>query len=426
MRSTLFYIPPELFDVPLFGVGWVLGVWTLVGVALLWCLVRMQGWNRDTASYVPFLLVVAGAIVFLLPNMVEVDPSGKPLGIPVRGFGVMLMLATIAGVGLGVYRARQMGLDPEVMYSLAFCMFLAGIVGARLFYVVQNWQEEFQQPTIAATLGALLNVTKGGLVVFGSVLAALPVGIWFLRKRGLPVLAIADVIAPSMVVGQAIGRIGCFLNGCCFGGVCLTAPYAMTFPAESPPYVQHEAAGWRSGVWLEVAQERVRVAYIAPQSAAANKGLKPNDIPLTINGASFRSLAEARQLLAAGKGIYEIETADGRVHRWTAPEPPARSVPIHPTQLYAAVDAALLALVLWFYYPYRRRDGEVFALLVTLHPISRFVLETIRSDEPGQFGTEWTISQWLSVAILAGACLLWWYIERQPRGSALPLAGARS
>ena len=68
-----------------------------------------------------------------------------------------------------------------------------------------------------------------------------------------------------------------------------------------------------------------------------------------------------------------------------------------PTQLYAAIDAGLLALVLWFYYPFRRRDGEVFALLITLHPISRFFLEMIRSDEPGQFGTGLTISQWLSL-----------------------------
>jgi phosphatidylglycerol:prolipoprotein diacylglycerol transferase len=57
----------------------------------------------------------------------------------------------------------------------------------------------------------------------------------------------------------------------------------------------------------------------------------------------------------------------------------------------------------------------VFALLITLHPISRFVLEAIRDDEPGQFGTGLTISQLLSLAILAMACVLWWYIERQPR-----------
>jgi phosphatidylglycerol:prolipoprotein diacylglycerol transferase len=57
-----------------------------------------------------------------------------------------------------------------------------------------------------------------------------------------------------------------------------------------------------------------------------------------------------------------------------------------------------------------------------VHPISRFLLEMIRSDEPGQFGTAFTISQWFSIGFLAVAAILWWYIERQPRGSVLPLA----
>ena len=113
-------------------------------------------------------------------------------------------------------------------------------------------------------------------------------------------------------------------------------------------------------------------------------------------------------------------TSDGESHRWRADAPPARSAPIHPAQLYAAIDAGLLALVLWNFFPYRRRDGEVFALMLTIHPISRFLLEMVRSDEPGQFGTQLTISQWLSIAFLAAAAVLWWYIERQPRGSVLP------
>jgi len=79
-----------------------------------------------------------------------------------------------------------------------------------------------------------------------------------------------------------------------------------------------------------------------------------------------------------------------------------------------------LAAFLWLYFPFRLRDGEVFALLLTLHPISRFLLELIRDDEPGQFGTALTISQWLSLVMLLVATGLWWYLLRQPRGRALP------
>jgi phosphatidylglycerol:prolipoprotein diacylglycerol transferase len=88
---------------------------------------------------------------------------------------------------------------------------------------------------------------------------------------------------------------------------------------------------------------------------------------------------------------------------------------VHPTQLYSAIDAGLLALVLWLAWPFRRRDGEIFALLITLHPLSRILLEVIRSDEQGFWGTPLTISQWLSLGILAAAAVLWGYIERQPR-----------
>jgi phosphatidylglycerol:prolipoprotein diacylglycerol transferase len=426
VRSTLFLIPAELFGVPVFGLGWLLAVWLLASLTILALLVRRQGWNRETAGYVPFLLIVAAVIAFVMPMIVERDATGQPLGIPIRGFGVMFMVATVAGVGLAAYRAWQMGINPEVMYSLAFTMFVAGLIGARLFYVAQNWTE-FDKPTTGETIRALLNFTSGGLVVYGSVIAGLPAGIWFLRRRGMPILPMADIIAPSMMVGQAIGRLGCFLNGCCYGGVCLTAPWAMTFPGPaptpphhaSPPYQQHVQSGWHSGVWLGEQEGEVRVAYVAPGSPPVQAGVRAGQLPVRINGAAFESLAQARGLLLEGRGSYEIETADGSVHRWTIRGGPARSVPIHPTQIYSAIDAALLGLVLWFYFPFRRRDGEVFAILITAHPISRFVLEVIRNDEPGQFGTALTISQWLGLGILAVACVLWLYIERQPRlGSA--------
>jgi phosphatidylglycerol:prolipoprotein diacylglycerol transferase len=416
LRSTLFYIPAELLGLPVFGIGWLLGLWIVTCVLGAVWLLRKPGGSREIAAYAPFALIVAAVIAFLLPNIVQIGPDGQPLGVPVRGFGVMLMLATVAAVGLAAYRAWQVGIDPEAIYSLAFTMFIAGILGARLFYIIQYWHHFFVfnsagQLDLATTVKAIFNVTEGGLVVYGSVLAGVPAGIWYCVKRGLPILAVGDIIAPSMVVGLAIGRIGCFLNGCCFGGVCPDAAYGLTFPAGSPPYIQQEESGWRSGIWLAEHDGRIVVEFLAPASAAATSGLKIGDEIAGINGAKVTTVAEARERLAAADRAIEIETASGDVIRLLNTQPPARSVPIHATQLYAAIDAALLAAVLWLFYPFRRKDGEVFALLVTIHPISRFLLEMIRSDEPGQFGTEFTISQWLSLGILAAAAVLWWYIE---------------
>jgi phosphatidylglycerol:prolipoprotein diacylglycerol transferase len=343
----------------------------------------------------------------------------------------MFMLATVVGVGLAAYRARQMGIDPDVIYSLSFWMVIAGLVGARLFFVVQYW-EEFEKPTVPETIRSLLNFTKGGLVVYGSVIAGLPVGYWYLRKRGLPILALGDIVAPSMVVGLALGRIGCFLNGCCFGGECVPPDWkAMTFPLNSPPYKHQVASGWNSGVWLVGKDGKVVVDWVAPGGPAEASGVQAGEVVTSINGAAVQSLEEAQELLAPPADAppnsppklprsFVLETAAGATYFWTVRALPPRSVPVHPAQLYAAIDAALFALVLWFFYPFRRRDGEVFALLITIHPLSRFLLEMIRSDEPGRFGTDLTIAQWMSIAIVVCGVGLWIYLERQPRGSSLP------
>jgi phosphatidylglycerol:prolipoprotein diacylglycerol transferase len=105
---------------------------------------------------------------------------------------------------------------------------------------------------------------------------------------------------------------------------------------------------------------------------------------------------------------------------WTTGRLPTRSLPIHPTQIYSTVTALLIFFFLWFYYPFRTRDGEVFAWMILIYPVARFLEEAIRIDEPAQFGTGLSISQLISVAILIAAVALWTYLVRRPSGSVLP------
>jgi phosphatidylglycerol:prolipoprotein diacylglycerol transferase len=426
LRSTLFLIPAEFLGLPVFGFGWLLIVWVVLAIAVSVWLLRRPGGRQEIFGYLPLFVIVGAVIAFLLPNIVEYTPDHKPIGLPVRGYGVMLMIAIVVAVGLAAYRAWQVGIDPEIIYSLAFTTIVAGVLGARLFFIVE-YRDQFLLYNnghfdLVASLQAMANFVKGGLVVYGGLIVGVSAGIWFCLRHKLPMLAMGDIAAASMVLGMAIGRLGCFLNGCCYGGICLTHDYAVAFPAGSPPYLQQEEQGWHSGLWLGEQDGRVIAEYVSPDAGAAAAGLMRADRIVSINGAAVTSLDEAREKLAAGRSFYEVTTADGRVLRWSAGKGPPRSVPVHPTQVYSAIDAALLALVLWFYFPYRRHDGEVFALMITLHPISRFFLEMIRSDEPGQFGTVLTISQWLSIAILIVAVGFWILVERRPRGSALPLA----
>ena len=102
-----------------------------------------------------------------------------------------------------------------------------------------------------------------------------------------------------------------------------------------------------------------------------------------------------------------------------ATNPPA-SLPVHPAQLYSAITAALIGWLLWSYYPFRRRDGQVVALMLMLYPISRFLEEIIRTDEPAVFGTGLSISQNISLAVFVAGIGLWFYLSKQPASIAWP------
>jgi phosphatidylglycerol:prolipoprotein diacylglycerol transferase len=353
----------------------------------------------------------------------------------------MMLIAIVTGVGLAGYRAQRMGLDPELIFSLAFAMCVFGVLGARLFYVIQKW-EEFRGPDWTSTLIKIVNFTEGGLVVFGSVIGALAALIVFCRLRKLPVLAIADLVAPSMVIGLAIGRIGCLLNGCCYGGYCEIPQLALTFPPEAPVYQDQLMHGELFGVRLVAkpgaihkkseVDTHIEVAWVAPGSAAEQAGVNAGTVVSMVNGYQVDGRADLALLGQELPRHLRENDARGRVTEMTLTTPeqqnftwklaalPARSLPVHPTQIYSAIDAFLLFLVLWFYYPFRRHDGEVVALMLGLHAISRFVLELIRTDEGEVLGTPFSISQLVGFLFLVIAIGLFAFIERGPKRTALP------
>ena len=112
---------------------------------------------------------------------------------------------------------------------------VCGVVGARLFYVIEYWDESFAGRSLRDTLLEIANIPEGGLVIYGGLIGAAVGFVIFVRKHRLPLLAMADLIAPSMAIGLAFGRIGCFLNGCCYGGQ-TDLPWHVTFPEFSSRY----------------------------------------------------------------------------------------------------------------------------------------------------------------------------------------------
>src|SRR3972149_11962323 len=119
----------------------------------------------------------------------------------------MVLAGAAAGGGMATYRAQRAGLDREVIWSLAFWLFIGGMIGARLFYVVQYWSERFRTGSVRETVLRILNFPEGGLVIYGALFGGVVAVLVFIRKHRLPALATFDLIAPRLAGGLAPGRV---------------------------------------------------------------------------------------------------------------------------------------------------------------------------------------------------------------------------
>jgi phosphatidylglycerol:prolipoprotein diacylglycerol transferase len=125
----------------------------------------------------------------------------------------MLAIALAVGLGLAVLRAKKEKINPDLIFNLSFIVFITGIIGARIFYVMENLNYYLENPK------EIIMLPRGGLSWFGGLILGIVFGIVYLKKRNVSVYKVFDLIAPFVALSQAIGRIGCLLNGCCFGKV---------------------------------------------------------------------------------------------------------------------------------------------------------------------------------------------------------------
>lgn len=153
------------------------------------------------------------------------------INFPVHAYGMMLALSFLVGIWLASVRAKRAGLKPEVIADVGFWVIVAAIIGSRAYYVVLHF-EEFR-----GNLLAIINpfqdgmVGIGGLVMYGGFIGAILASVLFFNKKRIPFLPYADASAPSIALGVALTRIGCFLNGCCYGSA--AAHGGVSFPMSS-------------------------------------------------------------------------------------------------------------------------------------------------------------------------------------------------
>jgi len=304
----------------------------------------------------------------------------------IRSFGVMMVIGFLMGFFLIGRLGRNISSNPQLISNLALYCLLAGIIGARIFFVVHH-MDQLENPW-----ASMFAVWQGGLEFYGGVIFAIPVIILYSHRHKLPIRQCLDIMAIALMLGLAFGRLGCFLNGCGFGKQ-TDLPWAVRFPYDSFAYfsqINPNPERNRSEPQLELPHDEYS-SY--PE---INTKLYPKP---------FEELTE-QQKFEVTKGKY-------------------RCLSIHPTQLYSSANAALLSLLLYLFWRISQRadsagnarmllirPGQTFALALILYGITRFLIEYLRDDNPFEYAW-WavykggTVSQNLSIyLVILGVVLM--------------------
>ena len=331
----------------------------------------------------------------------------------------MLFLAFAVGTWLAGRRARREGISPEHLWDVILYVFIGGLIGARIFAlfvnpVPGNWWQQFLH---------FFEIWKGGMVFYGGaiggILAYVIAYFRIVKPNGLSTLRLADIVAPSIALGICLGRIGCLLNGCCYGDVADPArvSWGIQFPSNSPPHRDLVGHGYQTayGFFLETEAGRDgrTVREVEPLGPAAAAGLQRGDRIVAVGDVETPSTLELlRQLAIWPQGEPLQLTVARNGQRVVIDFTPPPSLRVHPTQIYSSFDGLMLFFLLTAYYPFRRRPGEVFALLLVLYPINRFFIERLRNDTPATWFGRFTIAQVISLVTVVLALAFWLWLRR--------------
>lgn len=154
-------------------------------------------------------------------------------GLKIYAYGTALALAFLIAIALASREGRRTGLvTPETVIDIALCLCVGGLIGARLLYVLLEFGYYRQNPW------EILNIKAGGLSFYGGAIAGFGAAWWYGRRKKLEPWPIADLLVPYAALGYAIVRIGCFLNGCCYG-TASHLPWAIACKAGDPLTLRH-------------------------------------------------------------------------------------------------------------------------------------------------------------------------------------------
>jgi len=157
------------------------------------------------------------------------QPEGLHIGpLPVGWYALMLAIGFLTGLLTACRRASAAGFPVHWLADIFLLTLCSALAGSRIWYAVENWQEKFQHAP-----WEIFYVARGGLVYYGGFFGATAAVLLYAWWRNVSFWRLADVIAPSVALGYACTRVGCFMNGCCYGSA-TTLPWAIAFPHGHP------------------------------------------------------------------------------------------------------------------------------------------------------------------------------------------------
>ena len=155
------------------------------------------------------------------------QPDAFKIGsLAVHWYGVLVALGFIAGLWTAGRRAKLIDIEPAKVHDIGPWLILGGVGGGRVLYVISYWHEKFS----TEPWWEVFAIWRGGLVFYGGLIGATLAGMCYVWLKKLPLWKMADILAPSIALGYAFGRIGCLMNGCCYGRAC-SLPWAIHFPS---------------------------------------------------------------------------------------------------------------------------------------------------------------------------------------------------
>lgn len=247
------------------------------------------------------------------PDLFSIGP------LTLHTYGLLIAIGFVAGLIVAVRIGKRHGIDSQHIMDLGLLLIISGVIGSRIVYVLMNASYYLENPL------DIFKLWQGGLVFSGGLLGAVIAGFFYIRRHRLNIWLMGDVFAPAIAIAQAIGRIGCFMAGCCYGRLTYV-PWGVTFTN--------------------------------PDSMA----------PLNI--------------------------------------------PLHPTQLYDSFSNFMIFVIVMILGAKKKFNGQVFIWFLILHSTARLLIERFRGDDRGILpGTEWTMTQFITILILFSAIGLLFYLR---------------